>query len=177
MKDIQIVPAIVKDIAELARLYDDLNDFLSSGRNYPGWIKGIYPTYKDAEMGFLNESLFVAKINDAIVGTVILNHQPESAYGKANWLIDCDYSHIIVIHTLAVHPRCLSQGIGKRLMDFALRHAKELNMHSIRLDVYENNSPAIKLYEACGYTYIDTVDLGLSYRGLNHFKLYERLLL
>ena len=31
------------DIDELARLYDDLNDFLSSDINHPGWIKGVYP--------------------------------------------------------------------------------------------------------------------------------------
>ena len=31
------------DIDELARLYDDLNDFLDSDINHPGWIKGVYP--------------------------------------------------------------------------------------------------------------------------------------
>jgi len=173
--NIQIAPAIEKDIAELAKLYDDLNDFLAAGRNYPGWIKGVYPTYKDAENGFFENNLFVAKHNKAIVGSVILNHHPEPAYSKANWLIDCDYSHVIVIHTLVVHPNCLSQGVGKGLMDFALRYAKKSDMRSIRLDVYENNTPAIRLYEACGYTYIDTVDLGLAEYGLDRFRLYELL--
>jgi len=173
--NIQIAPAIAEDIAEIAKLYDDLNDFLAAGRNYPEWIKGIYPTYKDAENGFLEKNLFVAKKNSIIVGSVVLNHHPEPAYSKVNWLINCDCSHIIVIHTLAVHPDCLSQGIGKYLMDFALRHAKKLSMRSIRLDVYENNIPAIRLYETCGYTYIDTVDLGLTAYGLDRFRLYELL--
>lgn len=43
-------------------------------------------------------------------------------------------------------------------------------------DVYENNVPAIKLCEKCGFEYIDTIDLGIGNYGLNHFKLYEKLL-
>lgn len=173
--NIQIAPAVAIDIAALARMYDDLNDFLAIGRNYPGWIKGIYPTIKDAENGFLEGNLFVAKRNNTIVGSIILNHHPEPAYSKVDWLTDCDYSKIIVIHTLVVHPRCLSQGIGKRLMDFTLCHARETGMRSIRLDVYEENTPAVRLYETCGYTYIDTVDLGLADYGLDRFRLYELL--
>jgi len=44
------------------------------------------------------------------------------------------------------------------------------------LDVYEGNIPAIKLYEKCGFKYMDTVDLGLGRYGLNWFRLYERML-
>ena len=29
------------DIDELERLYDELNDYLATTVNYPGWIKGI----------------------------------------------------------------------------------------------------------------------------------------
>lgn len=173
--NIKITPAVAEDIAKLAKLYDDLNDFLAAGQNYPGWIKGVYPTYKDAENGFLEGNLFVAKQNNTIAGSVILSHHPEPAYSKAKWLIDCDYSQVLVIHTLAVHSGCLSQGIGKCLMAFALRYARETDMHSIRLDVYENNTPAIRLYETCNYTYIDTVDLGLAEYGLDRFRLYELL--
>lgn len=36
------------DIDELAQLYDDLNDFLDSDINHPGWIKGVYTDYTDS---------------------------------------------------------------------------------------------------------------------------------
>lgn len=32
------------DLDELERLYDELNDYLQIGINYPGYLKGIYPT-------------------------------------------------------------------------------------------------------------------------------------
>ena len=61
-------------------------------------------------------------------------------------------------------------------MDFSVECAIKSHVKSIRLDVYEGNIPAIKLYEKCGFKYIDTVDLGLGNRGLDWFKLYEKLI-
>ena len=49
-------------------------------------------------------------------------------------------------------------------------------MKAIRLDVYEQNTPAIRLYEKNGFQYITTVDLGLGDYGLHKFHLYEKIL-
>lgn len=171
--DTQIVLAAEVDIAAIAELYDTLNDYLAANINYPGWLKGVYPVREDAEAGLKEGNLFVVKRNGEIIGSVILNHHPESGYHEVQWLTECDYSQVIVIHTLVVHPDYLSQGIGQSLMDFALQYAKTTGMKSIRLDVYEKNGPAIRLYEKNGYTYIDRVDLGYVQYGLDRFRLYE----
>ena len=57
--------------------------------------------------------------------------------------------------------------IGRALMDYLIELARQSGIKSIRLDVYENNLPAISLYENCGFEHIDTVDLGFSNYGLN----------
>lgn len=165
-----------KDIDELEQLYNDLNDYLTNGVNYPGWIKGIYPVRQNAIDGVEHSNLYVARYNGKIVGTLILSHEPEDAYFKAKWGFESDYSDIFVIHTFAVHPNYLNCGVGKVLMNFASEHAIKSQIKAIRLDVYENNIPAIKLYEKCGFKYIDTVDLGLGCHGLDWFKLYEKLI-
>ena len=69
-------------IDQLEQLYDDLNDFLENSINYPGWIKGIYPTREDAVNGIANDNLYVAKAEGKIVGSMILSHEPEPAYHK-----------------------------------------------------------------------------------------------
>ena len=165
-----------KDIDELEKLYDDLNDYLAAGINYPGWLKGIYPIREDAIKGLDGGYLYVARYNGKIVGSIILSHEPESAYNQANWEIEADYSDIVVIHTFAVHPKFMKNGIGQKLMEFATSHSKEIKAKAIRLDVYEKNVPAIKLYEKHGYRYKDTVDLGYGEYGLDWFKLYEKVL-
>lgn len=161
------------DIDELEQLYDDLNDYLSATTNYPGWIKGIYPIREDAVIGIENNTLFVLKFDGKIAGSIILDHHPDEAYNHVKWKIDVDYNHIFVIRTLVVHPAFLKMGIGRTLIDYSLKLAQQTNMKSIRLDVYENNYPAISLYEKCGFTYVDTVDLGFGNYGLHWFKLYE----
>lgn len=165
-----------EDIDEIELLYNEINDFLAKGVNYPGWKKGTYPIREDAIKGISEGNLYIAKYEDKIVGTVILNHEAEEAYYNAKWKSDDNYNEILVLRTFAINPNYLRLGIGKKLIDFAYSFAKEKNMKSIRLDVYEKNEPAIKLYEKCGYEYIDTVDLGLSNYGLDYFRLYEKLI-
>ncbi|EPY2303237.1 TPA: GNAT family N-acetyltransferase [Clostridium sporogenes] len=166
----------VNDIDELEQLYNDLNDYLAKGVNYPGWIKGIYPVRQNAIDGIKHGNLYVLKYNGKIIGSVILNHEPESAYHKAKWEFESDYSDVLVVYTFVVHPKFLKCGVGKSLMDFSIEHSIKLGAKSIRLDVYEGNTPAIKLYKKCGFKYIDTVDLGLGNYGLNWFRLYEKML-
>jgi len=52
----------------------------------------------------------------------------------------------------------------------------EQEIKTIRLDVSIHNTPAISLYEKCGYKYVGTVDLGLNIPELVWFKLYEIVL-
>ena len=165
-----------QDINALENLYNDLNDYLASGINYAGWKKGIYPTREEAVEGVRHQTLYVAKQNGEIAGTIILNHKPETAYSNAKWSFESDYTDVFVVHTFAIHPRYMKCGVGKLLLDFAADLASKSNLKAIRLDVFEGNTPAIRLYEKCGYKYVDTVDLGLKAYGLEWFKLYEILI-
>ncbi|OPJ64451.1 GNAT family N-acetyltransferase [Clostridium oryzae] len=174
--DIIIELGKIDDIDELEQLYNDLNDYLSKGINYPGWLKGVYPVRQNAIDGINNDNLYVARHNGKIAGSFILSHKPETAYYKAKWEFESDYSDVIVVYTFAVHPNFLKCGVGTALMDFAVEHGTKTHARSIRLDVYEKNMPAIRLYEKLGFKYITTVDLGLGNHGLNWFKLYEKLI-
>lgn len=173
---LEVTKGTICELNEIEELYNALNDVLANGINYPGWKKGIYPIREDALKGIEENNLFVAKHNNKIVGTIILNHEPANGYENVNWNIKADYNKIIVIHTFAVHPDYLKNKIGMALMKFAEEEAKRCNMKCIRLDVYEKNVPAIKLYEKMGYEYIDTIDLGLGLYGLDWFKVYEKII-
>lgn len=174
--DINIELGKTGDVDELEKLYNDLNDYLAQGVNYPGWIKGIYPVRQSAVEGIEEGNLYVARIDGKIAGTIILRHKPEPAYAEAKWNFESDYSDIFVIYTFAVHPDFLKCGVGKALIAFACEHGIQNNAKAIRLDVYENNIPAIKLYEKCGFKYVAKVDLGYAEYGLDWYKLYEKLL-
>lgn len=174
--EIQIRKGTSHDIDDLEELYNVLNDALEKGVNYPGWKKGVYPIRDDAEQGIENGTLFVAVLKDNIVGTIILNHEPEEAYKEIKWGFEFDYSDVFVVHTFLVHPEYKQRGVGKQLMDFAEQYAKDTKIKSIRLDVYEGNLPAIQLYKKCGFQYKGNVDLGLEAIGLKWFQIYEKMI-
>ena len=79
-------------------------------------------------------------------------------------------------YTFAVRPDCRGGGVGRALLGYAEAWAKAQGKRALRLDVHEINTPAIKLYESCGFRYIATVDLGYGAYGLKWFRLYEKLL-
>lgn len=164
------------DTDEMEQLYSELTEMLETGVNYPGWKKGIYPVREDAMAGIAAHNLFVARRDHKIIGSIILNHKPEKGYDTVTWQYAGDYDKVLVVHTLAVHPAYLKSGIGRVLMEFAESFGLENKMKAIRLDVYEKNLPAVRLYESCGYQYRGMVDLGLGCYGLDRFKLFEKLL-
>lgn len=174
--DLRIRKAVEADLDGVGKLYEDVCDYLDAHGNYPGWKKGIYPVRRDAERGMMANALYVARIGERTVGTVILTHEPEDGYGNGKWLTEDDYRRIYVVHTLAVHPDFLKCGIGTELLVFAERVAREEQCVSIRLDVVKDNIPAERLYQKCGYQLIGTVSLGNEAYGIPWYNLYEKLL-
>lgn len=63
-----------------------------------------------------------------------------------NWQLDFDVP-VIVIHILAVHPDYLGCGVGKAVLEYA----ENFGRRPIRLDTYEKNAPAVRLYEKCNF--------------------------
>lgn len=165
-----------EDVAAVSSLYNELNAYLEANTNYPGWKKGIYPAEEDACQATAENTLFVAESGGRIIGTVILNHKPEQGYEQADWKNDLNYSEILVVHTFAVHPAFLRKGIGRNMIRWISDYAAGTGMKAVRLDVYEKNIPAIHVYEAAGFEYIATEDLGYGKYGLGDFRLYQKVL-
>ena len=171
--DLSFELGTMEDLDELEQLYDGLNLYLSQTVNYPGWRKGLYPTRQTALDGIMENRLYVIKHHGKVIASTIIRNTPEEAYYEAKWQTEDDYEKIGVIYTFAVHPGYLKQGVGRKLLEFIIDTCRSRGFHAIRLDAYAENVPAIKLYEACGFEYIATVDLGLAEYGLDEFKLYE----
>ena len=62
-------------------------------------------------------------------------------------------------------------------MDYAVCVGEQRNAKAIRLDVYKENLPAIRLYEKSGFKYIGLVDLGLEeIYGLKWYRVFEKVM-
>lgn len=168
--------ATIHDIDEIECLYDDLNDYLEEHENGPRWKKGVYPVRENAEEALGESTLYVAVIDEKIVGTFVLSRKQDEAYKEVDWQIEYDVP-VFVVGVLAVHPNYLGRGVAQSLLNYATVLGKECGIKAIRLDTYEENIPAAKLYEKCGFTYMGLLDLGLEeLYGLKWYKVYERLI-
>lgn len=164
------------DIDEIAMLYDALNDYLAVHENFPRWKKGIYPLREHAEEGLHSDNLYVAEVQGRIAGTAIFLQEQGEVYESVDWQIGYDVP-VIVIHILAVHPDFFRCGVGGALLSHAEHIGRSKGIKAIRLDTYEENTPAAQLYEKCGYQCRGTIDLGLEeIYGLKWYKVFEKVL-
>jgi len=106
------------------------------------------------------------RADDRIVGTLTLQT-------KRPWAIDVLYftpcKKALYLINMAVAPDHQRLGIGRALLDEALRVARSFPADAIRLDAYQDPAGAGPFYRKCGYTQVG----GATYRGvpLLYFEL------
>ena len=100
----------------------------------------------------LNENSFwyFARKNEQIVGYLKLNvNDAQTEIQKPNGL---------EIERIYIDPRYLRKGYGKRLIDFSISKAKQLEKNYIWLGVWEENPEAITFYKKQGFIITSTHD-------------------
>ena len=78
-----------------------------------------------------------------------------------------------VIHALGVHPDFTGKGVGRSMVEEAVRIAAGSGARAVRLDVLDTNEPAKKLYCRCGFEYRGTAKLYYENTGWRNFDMYE----
>lgn len=90
------------------------------------------------------KEIFVAKIQDEIVGYITFNikekNNPSMRYRKQ-----------LQIEAICVDEKSRGKGIGTALLNYTKEHGKENNCTDIYLTVNEENKNAIKVYEEFGF--------------------------
>jgi RimJ/RimL family protein N-acetyltransferase len=123
---------------------------LEALQNFPTGFCSSYEEEKASGMLFFKTVLeqnkkenciFGAFINNKLIGIVGIYQETQ-----------LKLKHICNIWGMYVQPTYQKRGIGKALLEVALKHAKDdLNCLLINLSVNSNNKIAIKLYESCGF--------------------------
>ncbi len=91
-----------------------------------------------------NSEIFVAKIEEQIVGYIILS----SREGKKNGY---RYRKELDIDAMGIDENYRNQGIGRELLEYIKKYAKDNNYTDLRLTVNEENENARHLYEQVGF--------------------------
>lgn len=168
-----------ENIAAVQQVYRTIIDHLGATIDYPRWHQVGHPGPELIASWIIAGELYVVRDgvdNNRIVGAVVLNHDAADGYGRADWAIDAPPEEVLVVHALGVLPERAGQGIARFILDATMDLARQQGLRAIRLDVYVDNTPALRLYTAYGFTDLGCHRLDYGNYDLTDFYLCELVL-
>lgn len=114
------------------------------------WDSDLYKSVEEAiskeyfESKINNKEIFIAKIQNEIVGYVIFNIA-EKDYPSMR------YRKQLSIEAICVDANCRGKGIGTALLEYIKKVGKEKGCTDLYLTVNKENENAINLYEKFGF--------------------------
>jgi ribosomal protein S18 acetylase RimI-like enzyme len=138
--------AIIEDLGSVCRLISDVVDHLRS-QGIDQWDE-FYPTRNIFQDDIARGTLLIYSENGSAAGIVTLDDQQPPEYRSVQWTIP---GRSLVIHRLAVNPAHQGRGIARSLMRHAEKTAARRLFDAIRLDAFEGNPAAVRLYDSLGY--------------------------
>ena len=146
-------PATAADIPAITAIYDAILDREEAGPVYTNWQRGKYPTADTARQALEAGTLYVGEENGFLWGVVNLNGIQLPEYDVIPWTIPAERDRVAVIHTLCIHPAASGQGRAKQMVAFCEEESRRQGKTVMRLDTWEGNLPANRMYPALGYRY------------------------
>ena len=114
-----------------------------------------YPSAEAFEADIDRDELFVLKVENKIIGSLVCSTLMDEEYVPIDWLTPNGDN--LYIHRLSVHPEHQKRGHARTLMSYAEAFAKAHHMSSVRLDTFSQNHRNQKFYEARGYYKLGTI--------------------
>lgn len=142
MKSPSIRKATLEDLEVLLTFEQGIIAF---ERPYDSTLKGDPISYYDIKAMIQSKDveLVVALINNEIVGSGYARIELPKPYLKHNVFAYLGFMYI--------KPAFRGKGVNKMIVDVLILWAHSQNIREIRLDVYAENSGAIKAYEKAGF--------------------------
>lgn len=159
---------------DLPRIKDMYESVVTTMQNTPldvWWQMGSHPSREQMVAALDVDGLLIVmddENSDApVLGACIVNNEQGADYAMVDWDMQCEDDEVAVVHLLGVSPAARGRGVGHALIDASAELAVQRGARTLRLDTFNNNAPAIKLYHACGFKDygVYTIHVG---RGLVH---------
>jgi GNAT superfamily N-acetyltransferase len=134
------------DSPELAALHTAANEDLTQRFGQGSW--STVATEKGVLLAIRRSRVIVARKGKRIIGT--LNLQT-----KKPWAIDVSYftpvQKALYLTGMAVLPAMQKQGVGRALLEEAIKQTRKWPAGAIRLDAWDADAGAGPFYARCGY--------------------------
>ncbi len=173
---IQFRLAASADLPRVEAVFAHIFDRQEKGIDYNRWERGIYPTGEDARKALAQGTLYVGEEDGILGASAILNQIQIPEYGQVPWEIPAQAQEVFVIHTLCVDPAWSGRGVGAAFVSFAEEIGREKGCTVLRLDSFENNVPAQRLYLSQGYRMAGTMEVSFGREKKKRLIGFEKAL-
>ena len=143
--------AVPQDLDAVARIYEAACTDMAGTEFDIEWVWGNYPTREGLAERIAAGELLLAERAGAIAGACVIDNADDPTYAVASWRVDVPQPEVGVLHLFVIDPACRRQGIAPVLLEAAAQEARKRGFATLRLDVFDNNEPAVRLYLAHGY--------------------------
>ena len=144
---LRIATATVDDAAGIAVVRNAAAEHLTQVYGAGSWSGSI--SERGVLRGINTSRVLVAYNSNEVVGTLRLAT-------RKPWAIDPSYfaavERPVYLIDMAVAPHAQRRGIGRQLLQAAVRTAEGWKMQAIRLDAYDHAAGAGPFYARCGFT-------------------------
>ncbi len=129
-----------------------------------------YPSEAVFTKDINQHDLFVAILDDQLVGAVAINAFLPPEYSTVPWKTS---PNTYTFHRMMVDPDMQGKGIATAIFQFVERRGRNMGLMSLRVDTNERNKKMRSLFEKFSYSYAGTVH----FRGKkSNFLCYEKTL-
>ncbi|MFC5412792.1 GNAT family N-acetyltransferase [Larkinella bovis] len=161
--------ATLQDIPALLRLIRRVVPLMQAAGNFQ-WDEH-YPSAAVFEKDIERDQLWVAELDQQLVGVAAITTDQEPEYAQVGWDLT---ETAVVVHRLAVDPEVRGRGIAARLMKQAEEVARQRGITVLRIDTNTQNEATQRLFPKLGYCFAG--EIGLGFRPGLRFYCYEKRL-
>lgn len=140
--------ATLDDLEEIWNIVENSIDVME-GNNIFQW-DDLYPLKEDFQKDIVKNQLYLGLANDQIAVLYVLNQECDKEYENGDWKFKEEEFYIV--HRLCVNPDFQNRGIARHTLLHIEKQLKSKGIYVIRLDVFQNNPYAIRLYGSLGYS-------------------------
>ncbi|MDR3693345.1 GNAT family N-acetyltransferase [Mucilaginibacter sp.] len=163
----QIRLAELSDIPQIIQMIAEVVPAMIAAGNFQ-W-DSTYPNAEVFEKDIALQQLWVAAIDDEIVGVSAITTDQSPEYAEVGWDLN---EPSIVTHRLAVSPKHQGKGIAAALLLKAEEVATNKGINALKIDTNTANHATQRLFPKLGYVFAG--EIGLGFREGLRFYCYEK---
>lgn len=141
----------------------------------PKWVKGVYPTTEQLKQSIDNQTQWiVVNAADEIMASLLADHNEHADFHDVPWSQELTPQDAWYLHLVGVSPRFQGRGVSVFMFDELFKAAQAEGLQAIRLDVLQNNIPAIKFYQKMGFVKLFEKEMFYEDDGFDDYLIMDR---